>query len=427
MLTQEEYVDVLKLKHEGLTITEIAEELGYHPATVSRWIRAGGPPAKRESSDRQELVIDDRWAQRIKDLLEQNPRLLATSVFAVLSLEGFSGSYPTVSRYVRSLRGPRFKSADKASVPIVTGPGEECQFDWSDCCDFGELFGLGDLHCFGAILSWSRWRKWWFAPSIDRNHTLEGLASFYETAGGVPYFSRTDRMGALGVSKGRRFSLHPPVLDFSRLYGTGIVVCAARDAKRKGKIERPFRDLKESFLEELVLDPPTSIQEINAKAEIFLETRVHSRVHSTTGVKPSERLSLEAPMLAPLPRVRFDTSYTEVRRVHPVLPLVEWRGISYSVPPEALGQVVECKAPLGQSVLDIRSAGRLIARHVVDANSTGPTWDDAHRQEAERLALGRHVRVRRHLHVVGAETRIADQYAVEAVDLSLYDLDGGAS
>jgi len=426
MLTQEEYMDVLKLKHEGFTITEIADELGYHPATVSRWIRAGGPPAQRETEP-QELLIDDKWALRIGELLDQNPRLLATSVFAVISLEGFTGSYPTVSRYVRSLRGPRFKRAEKASVPIETGPGEECQFDWSDCCDFGELFGIGDLHCFGAILSWSRWRRWWFAPSIDRNHTLEGLASFYEAVGGVPYFSRTDRMGALGTSKGRRFSVHPPVLEFSRLYGTGIVVCAARDAKRRGKIERPFRDLKETFLEELVLDPPTSIGEINARADLFLEQRVHNRVHSTTGARPSERLALEVPMLGPLPRVRFDSSYTEVRRVHPVLPLVEWRGVSYSVPPEALGQVVECKAPLGQSILEIRSAGRLIARHTIETANSGPIWDDTHRQAAEKIALARHAPVRRHLHVVGTEDAIGGEYAVDAVDLSVYDFDGGAS
>lgn len=99
----------------------------------------------------------------------------------------------------------------------------------------------------------------------------------------MPYFSRTDRMGALGSTQGRRFTLAPPVLDFDRLQGTAIVVCAPRDAKRKGKIERPFRDLKETFLEELVLDPPTSIPEINARAERFLETRVQARPHSTTG------------------------------------------------------------------------------------------------------------------------------------------------
>ena len=38
MLSQEEYVnEVLALKHLGLTIGEIARELGYHPVTVSKW------------------------------------------------------------------------------------------------------------------------------------------------------------------------------------------------------------------------------------------------------------------------------------------------------------------------------------------------------------------------------------------------------
>ncbi len=125
MLTQEEYMDVLKLQRQGFTIAEIADELGYHPATISRWIKDGGPPPARET-DRSELVIDHFWSDRVKALLEANPRLLATSVFAIISAEGFEGSYPTVSRYIRALRGPRFRRANKASVPIETAPGEEC-------------------------------------------------------------------------------------------------------------------------------------------------------------------------------------------------------------------------------------------------------------------------------------------------------------
>ena len=124
MLTQEEYMNVLKLRHEGFTIAEIADELGYHPATISRWIEKGGPPMARET-DRSELLIDEHWERRIQMLLEANPRLLATSVFSIISIEGFLGSYPTVSRYVRSLRGPRFSRAERASMPIVTAPGEE--------------------------------------------------------------------------------------------------------------------------------------------------------------------------------------------------------------------------------------------------------------------------------------------------------------
>jgi hypothetical protein len=132
-------------------------------------------------------------------------------------------------------------------------------------------------------------------------------------------------------------------------------------------------------------------------------------------------------MMALLPRVRFDAAYVEVRRVHPVLPLVEWRGVSYSVPPDALGQLVECRSPLGEGILEIRLAGKRVALHRVALSGAGPIWEPEHRAAAEQIALGRHFPSRRHLHVVGDGTVKTGAYAVDAVDLSRYDLDGDVS
>jgi transposase len=424
MLTQEEYVnDVLALRRQGLTIAEIAAQIGYHPATVSKWLRAGGPPAQREVAPSQR-VIDQRWQARIAELVAPPSKLLATSVFVVLAAEGFDGSYPSVARAVRALRGPRFRPAAAASVPIETAPGEECQFDWSDCSSFTEAWGLGEVWCFGAILCWSRWRWWWFAPSIDREHTFEALVSFFEAAGGVTRLARTDRMGALGVSQGRRFRLHPPALDFARHHGTEIVACQAGDAARKGKIERPFRDLKETFLEELaVLGPPADLVELNARGAAFLETRVHPRAHSTTGVAPAERLETERRLLGPLPRARFDTAYREPRRVHPRLPLVEWDATPYSVPPECLGQAVEARVEVGAETLEIRWGARVVARHRLAPPGSPPVWDSAHRAAAEAEALGRARRA--NLRVV-PEAALAPASPAEVLGLPVGDWDVGA-
>ncbi len=390
MLTQEEYVnDVLALRRQGMTIAEIAATVGYHPATVSKWLRAGGPPAQREGAPAQR-VVDERWQARIAELVAPPSRLLATSVFEVIVAEGFDGSYPSVVRAVRDLRGPRFRPAAASSVPIETAPGEECQFDWSDCSSFTEGWGLGPVFCFGAILCWSRWRRWWFATSIDRENTFEALVSLFEAAGGVTQVARTDRMGALGSSQGRRFRLHPPALDFARHHGVEIVACQAGDAARKGKVERPFRDLKESFLEELaVLGPPTSVAELNARGAAFLETRIHARAHSATGVAPAVRLQTERRLLGPLPRNRFDTAYREPRRVHPRLPLVEWGTVAYSVPPECLGQAVECRVEVGAEVVEVRWGATVVARHHLAPPGSPPVWDPAHRAAAEAAALGR--------------------------------------
>ena len=43
MMTQEEYMDVLAMRRQGMSYVEIGEELGYHPDTISAWVKKGGP------------------------------------------------------------------------------------------------------------------------------------------------------------------------------------------------------------------------------------------------------------------------------------------------------------------------------------------------------------------------------------------------
>jgi transposase len=403
MMTQEEYVDgVLALRRQGRTIVEIAEELGYHRATISKWLRDGGPPPSRTVAA-PERVIDEVWAARIAGLVRPPAeKLLARSVFEIISAEGFAGSYPTVVRHLRERRGPRFRGGPAVSVPIETAPAEECQFDFSDCSVWTQRWGLGEVWCFGCVLCWSRWRLWWFTTSVDREHTFEGLVRFFEAVGGVPKVGRTDRMGALGVSQGKRFRLHPPTIDFARHHGIEIKACQAGDAKRKGKSERPFRDLKESFLTELdALGPPRSIPELNQRCGVWLPGRVHARVHSTTGVAPAERLEVERRFLGPLPRRRFDTAYAETRRVHPRLPLIEWDTVPYSVPPGWVGHRVACRVEIDSDILEISAGTQLLCRHRLQPDATEAVWDPAHLAAAEAIALGR-AAPRPALHVVAA-------------------------
>ncbi len=77
MMTEEEFVQVEALRKAGWTSTQIVEELGYHPATVSKWLREGPPPPRRRPVS--DPVIERRWAARIEGLLEHNRDLLATS------------------------------------------------------------------------------------------------------------------------------------------------------------------------------------------------------------------------------------------------------------------------------------------------------------------------------------------------------------
>ncbi len=386
MMNQETYVNVNDLHKQGWTISEIAEETGWHRSTVSKYLKDGPPTARSTEAS----VMTHEWRSRIDTMLEAHPRLLAVSVHNKLRAEGFGGSYPTVVRAVRDIRGPRFTAANAVSVPIYTSPGDEAQFDFCDVSLWAARFGWNvNLVVFGMILSWSRWRVWWFTTSEDRHHTFEGMARFFDEAGGVPAACRTDRMGALGRSQGRRFELHPPTVGFAAHHGTKITSCQAGDAKRKGKVERPFRQLQETFLPEVEADGiPVDLADLNRRAQVWLAERVHGVESRTTGETPAQRLAVERDFLAPLPRVRFDSDYVETRRVHNAWPFVAIDANRYSVPPEALGHKVEIRRRVDGDTVEIRLAGRLIATHRLVAGRRVDVWDPAHKSAAEVLALG---------------------------------------
>lgn len=433
MLNQEDYVKVLDLHRQGWSNKEIAAELGYHPATIAKRLRSGPPAARLVPDD--ELVMNARWRSRVGLLLDAHPRLLAVSVFNKIRAEGYTGSYPTVARAVRAVRGPRFRAAPAVSVPIHTDPGEEVQFDFCDLTAWAARWGWSTpLFCFGAILCWSRVRLWWFTTSQDRQHTFEGLVRVFEHAGGVPATCRTDRMGALGTSQGSRFRLHPPTIAFAAHHGTKITACRAGDAKRKGKVERPFRQLQETFLPEIELDGiPSGVDELNVRAAAWLIERVHAVPSRTTGEPPVMRFEVERPFLSALPRARFDTDYVETRRVHTSFPFIVIDNIRYSVPAKLLGQLVEIRRAVDADRFEIRWAGQSVATHrIITGGRDTVVWDPGHRAEAETEALSRspqrHLRViedivepvQQRLQLVGDvdvdEPDLGERYAFGAVD-----------
>jgi hypothetical protein len=233
-------------------------------------------------------------------------------------------------------------------------------------------------------------------------------------------------MGALGRSQGQRFVLHAPTVAFAAHHATTITSCKARDAKRKGKVERPFRQLQETFLPEVELDGvPADLTELNHRAERWLDARVHRVRSRSTGEAPADRLVLERPFLAPLPRARFDTDYVESRRVHNIVPFISVDGGRYSVPPETLGQLVEIRRPVDSATFTVRWAGNTVATHRL-GSGRDIVWDPVHRAATEAIACtgrrdtgGRHLRLVESTPVDAERLELGDgDYDVDTPDLA---------
>lgn len=224
--------------------------------------------------------------------------------------------------------------------------------------------------------------------------------------------------------------LHPPSIEFAAHHGTKITSCKAGDAKRKGKVERPFRQLRETFLPELEIDGvPAELAELNGRAEAWLGERVHAVPSRTTGERPDRRILLERSFLQPLPAGRFDTDYVETRRVHNILPFISVDGSRYSVPTNVLGQKVEIRRAVDSNRFNISWAGEIIATHTLVTGSNLDVWDPEHRFAAQTAALNNdHDRpVLRLISNTPPETpvrlEVGDGFDVEPPDLDRYNLD----
>ena len=115
-------MDLHALKNEGWTNKEIAEELGYHPATVAKWLEAGGPPKTAVVCD-ERRVMTSVWRARIEVLSGTHPRLLATSVHNKLSAEVFGGSsLEPITHAKGGLVLPGVKCRGREYLRIIYGP-----------------------------------------------------------------------------------------------------------------------------------------------------------------------------------------------------------------------------------------------------------------------------------------------------------------
>ncbi|WP_419551747.1 Mu transposase domain-containing protein [Candidatus Poriferisodalis sp.] len=417
-------MNIKDLCEQGWTIKEIAAGTGFHSAAISKYLKQGPPPGRREAPD-SARVMNARCCEKVRSLIEAHPMLLGISVLGCLVAEGFEGGCSTVTRELRRIRGPRFVAADRVSVPIHTDPGEEAQFDFCNLDMWARRWGWDHpLRCFGMIMCWSRDRIWWFTTAEDRHHTFEGVVRFFEHVGGIPAACRTDRMGALGSAQGRRFVLHPPTIAFAAHHGTKITSCKAGDAKRKGKVERPFRQLQATFLPELEAQGiPAGLDEPDHRAVVWLDANVHAAESRVTGARPADRAVVELAFLSPLPADRFDTAYVETRRVHNIVPFISIDGARYSVPPQILGQRVEICRAVGSDRVEIRWAGRLVAAHTLVAGRHVEVWDPAHRHAAQTAAMADRPQ-RPVLRLVtsspqpAAQLALGEGFDVEAVDLA---------
>lgn len=373
MLTREDDIDAHALRRQGWTISAIARHLGHDRKTIRAYLNGEREPGVRRRTPADPF---EPFAEYCARRLDEDPHLWATTLFDEVVELGYSGSYPT---FTRQLRTRSLRPACEACRPtrgrpvaVIEHPaGEEIQWDWVELPDPPKAWGWGKhAHLLVGVLAHSgRWRGA-LLESEEQAHLIAGLDQITRALGGVTRSWRFDRMATV---------CHPPTgrvtatfAAVAKHYGVSVAICPPRRGNRKGVVEKAVHVAAQRFWRTLPDD--VSVEEAQARLDRWCATRGDTRLRATKDGKSSVATVAGAELLGPVPAAPFPATVTVSRKAS-AQALVAYRGNFYSVPPELAHTSVAVSVRLGTGHLDIHAgpdaAAPVIARHRLATPGTG--------------------------------------------------------
>lgn len=290
MITREEWVDIVSLHRQGISIRAISARLGVSRNTVRAALRREGPPLRRDRALPSKL---DPYKDYLLARLADYPELSAVALCEEIRALGYPGGLSILKEFTYPYRQRRREPV----VRFETPPGRQAQVDWSG---LGRHL-LGDAHrspqLFVMVLGFSRAL---YAEAVWRA-SLESFLACHTRAfayfGGVPAEVLYDNAKVVVLERraeGPRYN--PGLLDLAGRYGFAPRLCRPYRARTKGKVERSIGYVKDRFF---VGRTFTDLEDLNCQLLGWLDAVANRREHATTGEPPVERLAREG--LAALP------------------------------------------------------------------------------------------------------------------------------
>jgi transposase len=251
-----ELVMILDLHRQGLSVSAIARQLCIDRKTVRRAIAQGLEPPKYKTRPPRARITDP-FEPYLKERLAAYPGLTAVRLWREVKERGYAGGYSVLRVCVRDLRPPRTAGFE---VRFETPPGEQAQVDFAHFeVEFADDPGVKRIvWLFSMVLGYSRliWGR--FVVHQDLQSVLRCHIAALEAIGGAPHEILYDRMktAVIGEDADGLVVYNRALVDLARHYGFQPRACRPYRPKTKGKVERPFRYIREASLPIAVRGPP---------------------------------------------------------------------------------------------------------------------------------------------------------------------------
>ena len=340
------------MRERGMSVTQIAEELGRDRKTVRKWLQADEPVSYVRRKPAAGKL--DAYKDYIRNRMAEGC-LNASVIMDEIREKGYTGSSTILRIFMQPLR-PSVQS--KATERFETKPGEQSQVDWGHF-RVSHDGRMKRLYAFVMVLGYSRAMYLEFTED-ERLDTLMGCHTrAFEYFGGITRDCLYDNMKTVvtGQDDGGETIWNEQFARFAKHYGFTLRRCKPYRPRTKGKVENGVGYVRKNFWPRVRTF--TGLQDLNAQARQWLDTVANNRLHGTTFRVPRELWKEEC--LKPVSDVAFAYAERHQRRVSSDC-YVSYEANRYTVPFAYVGSVVEVQDERN-GTLRFYVGGQLIAEH----------------------------------------------------------------
>ena len=351
---------ILDLVRQGLSVSAIARRTGHDRKTVRKYLERGMQAPAYTPREPVPSPLAPFHAF-LRERVGRFPDLTGRRLWREIRDIGFTGGYATVTDFLRTVRPPAEPAAFERR--FETPPGRQAQVDFAHFkVRFEDEPGAERIvWLFSLVLGHSRMMWARFVAQQDLATVLRCHVAAFSALGGVPEQILYDRMktAVLGEVDDRGIVYNDKLLALAAHYSFVPKACRPYRAKTKGKVERPFRYVREDFF---LARSFRNLEDLNAQFTQWLDQVANRRLHGTTSRIVIEHFAEELPALKPLPAGPFNAVLRLERRISHE-GMISVGGNLYPVPDGTRRRPVEVQ--LTAAEVHILEDGRLVATHPV--------------------------------------------------------------
>jgi len=288
---------ILDLHRQGVSVSAIARQVGLDRKTVRRYIARGLEPPAYQPRPAQPTRLAP-FEHYLRERVTAFPALSGRRLLREIRECGYLGGYTAVTDFLREVRPAKVSAFE---CRFETPPGRQAQVDFAyfRTTFTDEPSTPRIVWLFSLVLGHSRMLWGRFVAHQDLDPVLRCHVAAFEALGGVPAEILYDRMKTAVIGDGADGVIYnEKLLAFASHYGFLPKACRPYRAQTKGKVERPFRYIREDFF---LARSFRDLDDLNAQFRHWLDSVANARRHATTRRVVAEHFAEEQPALRALP------------------------------------------------------------------------------------------------------------------------------